>query len=107
MRSIAGRSELFVHGSRSALAAGLRSSNSSRQIMSDRKELIRGGVLFMSVVIRRMPGDSDDTLIRKFQRKVMNEGIIPEAKRRAFYLKPSLARKQKKEDARRAKKMWA
>ncbi|MDP2585613.1 MAG: 30S ribosomal protein S21 [Candidatus Levybacteria bacterium] len=37
----------------------------------------------------------------------MNEGIIPEANRRAFYLKPSLARKQKKEDSRRAKKMWA
>ena len=59
------------------------------------------------VVVRRMPGDSDDTLIRKFQRKVLNEGIIPEAKRRAFYLKPSLARKQKKEDSRRAKKTWA
>jgi ribosomal protein S21 len=61
----------------------------------------------MPVIVKRMPGDSDDTMIRKFQRKVMNEGIIPEAKRRAFHLKPSLARKQKKEDARRAKKMWA
>jgi ribosomal protein S21 len=61
----------------------------------------------MPVVIKKQPGDSDDSLIRKFQRKVMNEGIIPEAKRRAFYLKPSLARKQKKEDSRRAKKMWA
>lgn len=61
----------------------------------------------MPVTVKKMPGDSDDTLIRKFQRKVLNEGIIPEAKRRAFYLKPSLARKQKKEDARRAKKMWS
>lgn len=58
------------------------------------------------VTVRRMPGDSDDTLIRKFQRKVMNEGIILEAKRRVFYLKPSLARKQKVQDNRRAKKMW-
>lgn len=58
------------------------------------------------VVVKKMPGDSDDSLIRKFQRKVLNEGIIPEAKRRAFYLKPSLARKQKKEDSRRAKKLW-
>ncbi|MEK9178273.1 MAG: 30S ribosomal protein S21 [Patescibacteria group bacterium] len=53
-----------------------------------------------------MPGDSDDSLIRKFSRKVMSEGIIQEAKRREFYLKPSLARKQKAEDARRAKKTW-
>lgn len=59
------------------------------------------------VTVKKMPGDSDDSLIRKFQRKVLNEGIIPEAKRRAFYLKPSLARKQKKEDSRRMKKMWA
>jgi len=54
-----------------------------------------------------MPGDSDDALIRKFQRKVQNERVVEEAKKRAFYLKPSLAKKQKKEDARRAKKMWA
>lgn len=51
-----------------------------------------------------MPGDTDEMLIRKFSRKVMSEGIIPEAKRRVFYLKPSLARKQKAEDARRARK---
>lgn len=57
------------------------------------------------VVVKKMPGDSDDAVIRKFSRKVINEGILQEAKRRAFYLKPSLARKQKKQDAQRAKKM--
>ena len=57
------------------------------------------------VTVKKMPGDSDDALIRKFSRKVLNEGILQEAKRREFYLKPSLARKQKKEEARRAKKM--
>jgi len=40
-------------------------------------------------------------MIRKFTRKVMSEGIVQEMKKREFYLKPSLARKQKKEDARR------
>lgn len=53
-----------------------------------------------------MPGDTDETLIRKFSRKVIDAGIIPEAKRRQFYLKPSLARKQKKEEARRAKRSY-
>lgn len=53
------------------------------------------------VLVKKMPGDSDEALIRKFIRKVLNEGILQEAKRREFYLKPSLARKQKKEDARR------
>ena len=59
------------------------------------------------VVVKKMPGDSDEALIRKFSRKVINEGILQEAKRREFYLKPSLARKQKQEDARRMKKTWS
>ncbi len=58
------------------------------------------------VLVKKLPGDSDDSLIRKFSRKVMSEGIVQEAKRREFYLKPSLARKQKIEDARRVKKVW-
>lgn len=56
------------------------------------------------VVVKKMPGDSDEALIRKFSRKVISEGIIQEAKRREFYLKPSLARKQKAEEARKAKR---
>jgi len=58
------------------------------------------------IVVKKMPGDTDDALIRKFSRKVLAEGIIPEAKRRQFHLKPSLARKMKKEEARRAKRNY-
>ncbi len=57
------------------------------------------------VVVKKMPGDSDDALIRKFSRKVMAEGILQEAKRREFYLKPSQAKKQKEQDERRAKRL--
>ena len=57
------------------------------------------------VVVKKQPGDSDESLIRKFSRKVMSEGILQEAKRREFYLKPSQARKQKEQDERRAKRM--
>lgn len=59
------------------------------------------------VVVKKMPGESDESLIRKFSRKVMSEGILHEAKRRAFYLKPSLAKKQKREDSRRQRSNWA
>ena len=62
--------------------------------------------VFMEVV-KKMPGDTDDSLIRKFSRMVLNEGILQEAKRRAFYVKPSLARKLKREESRRQKKVWA
>lgn len=48
------------------------------------------------VYVKKMPGQSDDQVIRTFSRKVMDEDIVGEAKRRKFYLKPSLARKLKK-----------
>jgi ribosomal protein S21 len=56
------------------------------------------------VYVKKMPGDSDDALIRKFTRKVVEAGIIPELRRRQFHAKPSLARKLKKEEARKARR---
>lgn len=57
------------------------------------------------VVVKKIPGESDESLIKKFSRKALIEGIVNEAKRRKFHLKPSLAKKLKQEEARRAKKM--
>lgn len=59
------------------------------------------------VFVKKMPGDSDEAVIRKFQRRVIDSGIIPEAKRRQFHLKPSLAKKLKQEEARRAKRGYS
>ncbi|MBU2632759.1 30S ribosomal protein S21 [Patescibacteria group bacterium] len=53
-----------------------------------------------------MPGDSDDSLIRKFSRKVLSEGILQEAKNRQFHLKPSLKKKMDREESRRTRKLW-
>lgn len=57
----------------------------------------------MTLIVKKQPGDSDDALIRKFSKKVMDAGIIQDAKRRKFYLKPSAARAQKKQDKRKAR----
>ena len=56
------------------------------------------------VFVKKQPGDSDDSVIRKFSRKVIDAGIVNEAKRRQFYLKPSLAKKLKQEESRRNRK---
>lgn len=58
------------------------------------------------VFVKKGPGDSQDSLIRKFSRKVIAEGIIPEMKRHEFYLKPSLAKKFKKELQRKMSKQF-
>ena len=60
--------------------------------------------MFSMVFVKKMPGQSDDQLIRNFSRKVVDAGIIPEVKRRQFHLKPSLAKKAKAEEARRNKR---
>ena len=59
------------------------------------------------VVVKKMPGESDESLIRKFSRRVIESGILVEAKRGQFYLKPSAARKHKLEEKRRLRKVWA
>lgn len=56
------------------------------------------------VFVKKQPGESDDAVIRKFSRKVIDSGVVNEAKRRQFYLKPSLAKKLKAEESRRTRK---
>lgn len=56
------------------------------------------------VHVKKQPGDSDDALIRKFSRKVSEEQIIQEARRRQVYLKPSQKRKAEIQEARKAAK---
>jgi len=55
----------------------------------------------MSTKVIAQAGESIDSLIRKFNRKVLNEGIILEIKKREHYLKPSLRRAQKIQMARK------
>lgn len=56
------------------------------------------------IVVKAVPGDTTDSIIRKFTRKVINEGLLLELKKKEFYQKPSEVRKEaKKEIERRAR----
>ena len=48
------------------------------------------------VRVKKKQGQSDDSLIKQFTNLVRDSKIVEEAKRRKFYLKPSLAKKLKK-----------
>jgi len=50
--------------------------------------------------------ESVDNALRRFKRKCLEEGIPMEMKKRAFYDKPSVARKKKKIEAKK-KKRWS
>lgn len=49
----------------------------------------------MSTKVIAQPGESVESLIRKFNKKVQTEGILAEIKKREHYLKPSLKKQQK------------
>ena len=48
--------------------------------------------------------ESIDSLLRRFKRQVKKEGILQECRKREFFLKKSLARKEKSKRARIARK---
>ncbi|MBI2012756.1 30S ribosomal protein S21 [Candidatus Curtissbacteria bacterium] len=56
----------------------------------------------MATKVTAQAGESVESLIRKFNRKVQAEGIIAEIRRREYYLKPSLKKQQKIQLARKA-----
>lgn len=46
-------------------------------------------------VVTAVPGDTNETLIKKFSRKVMAEGILIDLNLKKFYVKKGLRRKMK------------
>jgi small subunit ribosomal protein S21 len=51
--------------------------------------------------VRLSEGESFESLLRRFTRKVQQEGIISEVRRRGFFEKPSIKRKRKEATKRR------
>lgn len=48
----------------------------------------------MSIVVKANVGDSTDAIIRKFQKKVVAEGLVQEIRDRSVYKKPSQRRQE-------------
>ena len=47
------------------------------------------------VVVKAQPGDTADSIIRKFSKKVALSGLLQDLAKREFYKKPSELRKEK------------
>ncbi len=50
------------------------------------------------VVVIRKKGESKDSLMRKFTKTFIEEDIITQVKKKQFYKKPSLMRKEKEKE---------
>lgn len=57
----------------------------------------------MPIIVKAKKDESTDSVIRKFKKKVLNEDVVGEARRRQFHMTPSLIRKEKKNEIRRKK----
>ncbi len=58
----------------------------------------------MPVIVRAKQDDSNDDLIRKFKRKVLQDQVLIEVRKREFYKKPSTLKKEKRNEIERRKK---
>ena len=62
----------------------------------------------MSIIVKAGPNDNTDSVIRKFQKKVVLEGLVQEIRDRSVYKKPSQKRQEylaeKRRKIRRAKR---
>ncbi len=52
-------------------------------------------------VVKAGPGDTTDSLIRKFSKKVRDDGILQELKKREAYMKPSEKKKEERKERER------
>lgn len=48
----------------------------------------------MAIIVKAGPNDKSEDVIRKFQKKVLLEGLIPEIRSREFHKKPSQLRQE-------------
>lgn len=62
----------------------------------------------MATIVRKRPGQSEDSLIAQFRKKILNEEVLEEMKEREFYLKPSRKRyeREKALKKRKPRRYW-
>ncbi|PJE67580.1 30S ribosomal protein S21 [Candidatus Shapirobacteria bacterium CG10_big_fil_rev_8_21_14_0_10_40_9] len=62
----------------------------------------------MATIVKKRPGQSEDSLIAQFRKKILNEEVLEEMKEREFYLKPSRKRyeREKALKKRKPRRYW-
>lgn len=58
----------------------------------------------VATVVKKKPGDSDNRLIAKFRKQVLQDQVLTELKKREHYKKPSVVKKERLAGSRRRKK---
>jgi ribosomal protein S21 len=57
----------------------------------------------MPIIVKAKKDESSDGVIRRFKKKVMNEDVIEEVRKREFHKSPSVLRKERNNEIKRKK----
>jgi len=58
----------------------------------------------MATIVRKKSGQSNDSLIAQFRKKILNEDVIGEIKQREYYTKPSRKKYEREKELKKLKK---
>lgn len=58
----------------------------------------------MATVVKAKDDESPDSVIRRFKKKVLENQILAELKRREYYKKPSIERKERRKELERLRR---
>lgn len=58
----------------------------------------------MATIIRSKPGESTDSMIRRFKKQVLQDQILVIVQEKRFYKSPSVIKKERKKEIERKKK---
>ncbi len=59
----------------------------------------------LPIIVKAKKDDRNEDLIRRFKKKVIQDQVLTEIKKREFYKKPSQIRKEKKKELERKKRL--
>ena len=62
---------------------------------------MKGGVIIYMVVLTKKKGETKDSLFIKFSRIFIDDDIVNTLKKKQFYKKPSLVRKEEEKERRK------
>lgn len=61
----------------------------------------------MAIIVKAQPGDSTESVIKKFKKLVLNDQLLMQLKDREFYKKPAIKKKEKLAELRRKRQRFS
>jgi small subunit ribosomal protein S21 len=61
----------------------------------------------VAIIVKAQPGDSTETIIKKFKKLVLQDQLLTQLKDREFYKKPAIKKKEKLSELKRKRQRFS